>query len=66
MGSRHIRAKMSTNVRVMYPSGKENVLVTGDQKLIKAVSKLGSMGNVILRSMDCFVDSQLLPFIELW
>jgi hypothetical protein len=28
----------------MYPSGKENVLVTEDQKVTKAISKLGFIG----------------------
>ena len=49
MGGRHVRAKTSANVRVMYPSKKEKVLVTRDQKLIKSIKKLGLMGMLILK-----------------
>ena len=45
IGRKHIRAKTSATVEVMYPSKKEKVLVTWDQKVIRDISKLGLMGN---------------------
>jgi hypothetical protein len=43
-GGKHVKAKTSATVGVMYPSEKENVLVIKDQKFIKVINKLGLIG----------------------
>ncbi len=44
IGRKHKRAKTSATVGVIYPSGKEKVLVTEDQEDRRDINKLGLIG----------------------
>ena len=65
IGRKHIKAKTSATVGVMYPLGKEKVLVTRDQKDRRDISRLGLIGMSYLEARIASLIPNILHFSSL-